>query len=173
MNRVQNGSSKHWHAIYVRSRHEKKTNELLKKKCIETSLPLITVTRQWSDRWKQVEIPLFTGYIFVIIDEKQGRIPILSTPGVVKFVSFNGLPSVVPERQMYWLSQMLAEGGNLRRETTFPNGSAVEVVFGPLLGLQGVVKKARSGTRLVVWFDAIMQGISVELDSACLDPVGQ
>ena len=163
--------NKSWYAIYVRSRHEKSVHAELQQKGIESSLPLTIVTRQWSDRRKKVEVPLFRGYVFVKIDIKNEKLPVLTTTGVVKFVTFNNLTVPIPEDQMYWLQQMIASDLLLSQEQDFPIGTEIDVMFGPLKGLRGRVKQKNSETRLVVWFDAIMQGVSVEIDPTWLTPV--
>ena len=163
--------SKSWYALYVKSRHEKSVHSELQQKGIESSLPLTIITRQWSDRRKKVEVPLFRGYVFVKIDIKNEKLPVLTTSGVVKFVIFNNVTVPIPEDQMYWLQQMIASDLLLSQEQDFPVGTEIDVMFGPLKGLRGRVKQKNSETRLVVWFDAIMQGVSVEIDPTWLTPV--
>ena len=163
--------SKSWYALYVKNRHEKCVHSELQQKGIESSLPLTIVTRQWSDRRKKVEVPLFRGYVFVKIDIKNEKLPVLTTTGVVKFVTFNNVTVPIPEDQMYWLQQMIASDLLLSQEQDFPIGTEIDVMFGPLKGLRGRVKQKNSETRLVVWFDAIMQGVSVEIDPTWLTPV--
>ena len=87
-NNYSSTPSKNWYAIYVRSRHEKYVYSELQQKGIESSLPLVTQTRQWSDRKKKVEVPLFRGYVFVNIDISKDKMNVLQTDGVVKFVTF-------------------------------------------------------------------------------------
>ena len=99
---------RNWFAIYVKSRHEKCVHAELQQKGIESSLPLMNVTRQWSDRRKKVEVPLFRGYVFVRIDISKEKFDVLQTDGVVKFVTFNNVTVPIPEDQMYWLQQMIA-----------------------------------------------------------------
>ena len=163
--------SKSWYALYVKSRHEKCVHSELHQKGIESSLPLTIVTRQWSDRRKKVEVPLFRGYVFVKIDIKNEKLPVLTTSGVVKFVTFNNVTVSIPEDQMYWLQQMIASDLLLSQEQDFPVGTEIDVMFGPLKGLRGRVKQKNSKTKLIVWFDAIMQGVSVEIDPTWLTPV--
>ncbi|MBT4280988.1 MAG: UpxY family transcription antiterminator [Candidatus Marinimicrobia bacterium] len=162
--------TKKWYAIYVRSRHEKVIDSELRLKGIESSLPLMTTIRQWSDRRKKVEVPLFRGYLFVKIELKTEKLSVLQTNGVVKFVDFNRNVVIIPEQQMYWLNQMVDSKLGLHPEQNLPIGSEVDVLVGPLRGLRGRVKQKNSRTRLVVWIDSIMQGVSVELDLACLSP---
>lgn len=172
MSEIPGSDGKQWYALQVRSRHEKSVNRLLQNRGIESSLPQVAVTREWSDRSKVLRVPLFTGYVFVRADLEQDRIPILTTPGIVRFVSFNGEPAPIPGNQMFWLFQILTEYGQIQPEPDLISGSRVEVVSGPLRGLQGVVWKDSSSSRLSVWFDVIMQGLSVEIDPACLAPAG-
>ena len=157
-----------WYAIYVKSRHEKSIHSELQQKGIEASLPLISVTRQWSDRKKKIEAPLFRSYVFVNIDISKDKLNVLQTDGVVKFVTFCNKTVSIPEEQMYWLDQILMSELQLEREQEIPIGAEVDVMFGPLKGLRGRVKRKNTITKLVVWFDSIMQGVSVEIDPAYL-----
>lgn len=163
--------NKKWFAIYVKSRHEKCVHQELCDKGIESSLPLMTVTRQWSDRKKKVEVPLFRSYVFVNIDISKEKFGVLQTDGVVKFVTFCNKTVSIPEVQMFWLDQLLLSDLSIENVQEFPVGTEVDVMFGPLKGLRGRVKTKNSSTKLVVWFDSIMQGVSVEIDPALLSEV--
>ena len=167
-NNYSSTPSKNWYAIYVRSRHEKYVYSELQQKGIESSLPLVTQTRQWSDRKKKVEVPLFRGYVFVNIDISKDKMNVLQTDGVVKFVTFCNKTVSIPSEQMYWLDQLVISKLDLEHETDFPSGTDVDVLFGPLKGLQGRVIQKNSKSRFVVWFDTIMQGVSVEINPAFL-----
>jgi len=135
---------------------------MLKEKYIKSSLPMVTVYRQWSDRKKRVEVPLFRGYVFVNIDIQYERLNVLQTDGVVKFISFGGKIVTIPEEQMYWMDRLI-DTSNIEHEQVLPVGTNVEVKYGPFKGLSGQVKQKQSETRIVVWFDAIMQGVSVDI----------
>ena len=161
-------SQNKWFAIYVKSRHEKSVYQELCDKGIKSSLPVMTQTHQWSDRKKKVEVPLFRGYVFVKIDISKDKLHVLQTDGVVKFVTFCNKTVSIPEEQMYWLDQILMSELQLEREQEIPIGAEVDVLFGPLKGLRGRVKRKNTITNLVVWFDSIMQGVSVEIDPAYL-----
>lgn len=65
MNQVKSGIEKKWLVFYTKSRAEKKTLEYLLKFGFNAWLPTHKVLRQWSDRKKKVEVPLFNSYIFV------------------------------------------------------------------------------------------------------------
>ena len=90
---------RHWHALYVRSRSEKKVLSQLEEMGVEAYLPLVTKVKQWSDRRMKVQEPLFRSYVFVFSNEKE-YIPILNVYGVVKFVTFERKAVIVPENQI-------------------------------------------------------------------------
>jgi transcription antitermination factor NusG len=92
--------SHRWYVLYLRSRYEKRVHEELQRRGIESFLPTIMEVRQWSDRKKKVEMPLFPGYDFVRIDLKE-RVRVLEVDGVVKFVSIgDSRPVPVPDKQI-------------------------------------------------------------------------
>jgi transcription antitermination factor NusG len=157
-----------WYAVNVRSRHEKTVHSEFGKKGIESSLPLLSVTRQWSDRIKEIEVPWFNGYIFVKIDLNIQRFVVLETPGVVKFIPQNKNPISIPESQLYWLQKLISHGTSPMREFQIPVGSPIKILYGPFRGCDGWIKQKRSKTRIIVWLNSIMQGVSVEFESHML-----
>jgi hypothetical protein len=50
--------------------------------------------RQWSDRKKKVQIPMFPSYIFAHTNESE-RYQLLMDPGVLNFVFWLGKPAIV------------------------------------------------------------------------------
>jgi len=86
-----------WHAIYTCSRHEKSVSRQLREKQIDCFLPLYRSVRRWKDRRKELELPLFPGYVFVHIDDED-RLRVLQSPGVTYFVSCSGRPAVIEDR---------------------------------------------------------------------------
>ncbi len=155
---------KEWYAVYVRSRHEKTVYQSLIEQQIETSLPLIKQIRQWSDRKKKIEVPLFRGYVFVRIDLSKDKFIVLETDGVVRYVGINWKPSIIRSEQMYWLQSMVDQSDTVQHEDTIPIGNKVKVVVGPFRGMEGTVTKHKNKTRLVVIVDAIMQAVSIEIN---------
>jgi transcription antitermination factor NusG len=159
-----------WYAIYTKPRHEKKVHAQLNEKEIQTFLPLITRKRQWKDRKKTVEMPLFSSYLFVEFDYKY-RFDVLETDGVVKIINFNGVPAVVPEWQIESLKQMLTFPKTLQLENFIRPGEIVEVIEGPMLGMRGTVVNRKNSNRLVISIEGIMQSVSVEVDEYVLKKV--
>ena len=97
---------KKWFALYTKPRHEFKALEQLNEIEVETYLPTITVTKQWSDRKKKVTEPLFKSYIFIYSTELQ-RNNALTREAVIKTIYFNGKPAVIPEQEMESIKKML------------------------------------------------------------------
>ncbi len=167
-------NEKHWHALYVRSRSEKKVMSQLEDMGIQTYLPLITVIRQWSDRRKKVEEPLFKSYVFVFSDDKQ-YIPILSVYGVVKFVTFDHEAVVVPENQILAIKKFVTEYERgeefkIHNDMELKAGQKVRIINGPLKGLEGRLDTIRNKRHLIVYIDVVGQYIPVHVPRAKVEP---
>lgn len=88
-----------WYAAYTLPRHEKAVADRLISQKIEPYLPLYSAMRCWNHRQVEVELPLFPGYVFVKM-LLEDRIRILSRPGIIRLVSFNGHPAVLPDEEI-------------------------------------------------------------------------
>ena len=162
---------KSWYAINVKSRHEKCVHGELKEKNIESSLPMTSVIRQWSDRKKKVEVPLFRGYIFINIDIECEKLNVLQTDGVVKFVGIRNNPSRIPDEQIHWIHMMVEYTATVRNEKEIPVGQKVHVTTGLFKGIEGVVMRAGNRSRLVILIESIMHPISIEINPNYLDKI--
>src|ERR1700685_1832256 len=74
--------SNEWFAFRVRPRHEKQVSLALREKGFTEFLPLYKSRRQWADRTKGVEMPLFPGYIFCST-RRSSIVAALKTSGLV------------------------------------------------------------------------------------------
>ena len=111
---------------------------------------------------------MFRGYVFVKINLNIDKLNVLQTPGIVKFVHFNNKIPAIPEEQIFWLDALLSSESEINYESQYQPGVEVEVITGPFKGLKGNVIKSKSAFRVALWIDIIMQGVSVEIDSADL-----
>jgi transcription antitermination factor NusG len=66
---------------------------------IEHFVPSERRLSQWSDRKKQIEVPLFAGYCFAKFSSSD-RLPVLQSHGVVRVVGANGRPESIPEDEI-------------------------------------------------------------------------
>ncbi len=88
-----------WFALQVRTRWESSTESLLSGKGFETFLPKYNNRVRRNGRMKDVEAPLFPGYVFCRFDA-QDRLPILITPGVISVVSRGRLPIPLEDSEL-------------------------------------------------------------------------
>ncbi len=155
-----------WFALFVRSRHEKSVQRILDYKGYQTSVPLQKCrhVRRCGSNWEN-EKPLISGYVFVRHDP-QNRFRIVTTPGILHIVGFGGQPSAIPVEEIQAL-QRIAASPFPAGECIYPGiGDAVKLVGGPLTGLEGIVTRERSATRLVVNVPMLQRSVAVEIDVA-------
>jgi len=166
---------KHWYALYVKSRAEKKVLTQLEDKGIEAFLPLVTRIKQWSDRKKKVEEPLFKSYVFVHSTEKE-RYSVLSTYGVVKFVTFEHKAVVVPDNQIIAIKRYIddfEEEENTLKNTELKEGQMVRIIAGPMMGLIGRLQSVKSKKHLIVYIETVGQYISVSIPRTKIEPIAE
>jgi len=156
-----------WCAVYVITRHEKAVADHMARRSVECFLPLYHSVRNWKNRRAHVELPLFPSYLFIRISVAE-RIRALEVPGVVHIVSFRGMPVAVPDEQIEALRMAL----QLRRSEPYPYlaaGGRIRIKVGPLQGLEGVVVRHNSRTRIIVSVDFIQRSTAVELSPGDLE----
>ncbi len=131
--------SRKWLAIYSRPRWEKKVNQLLLEKGIESYCPLNKVRRKWSDRMKVVEEPLFKSYVFVKVKDED-RTEVRMTPGVINFVYWEGQPAVIKEKEINAIRRFLNEYENVEvQPMDLQVHQRVKITMGPLMDHEGEV----------------------------------
>ncbi len=128
-----------WLAIYTRPRWEKKVNELLKGKGVESYCPLNKVRRKWSDRIKIIEEPLFKSYVFVKLSDAD-RTRVRMTDGVINFVYWNRKPAVIRQSEINAIKRFLNEYENVEvHPMEFRQHQRVMITAGPLMDQVGSV----------------------------------
>ena len=172
---MESHDQRYWHALYVRSRAEKKVLWQLEDNGFTAYLPLVTQLKQWSDRKKKVEEPLFKSYVFVFSNERE-YIPILNLYGVVKFVTFERKAVVVPENQILAIKKFVSdyergEEFKMMNEEELKVGQKVRIINGPMKGLTGTLKNIGNKRHLIVYIDVVGQSIPVHIPRAKVEPV--
>lgn len=160
-----------WYATYTRSNHEKRAAEQLEQRAIQHFLPSYATVRRWKDRRKRLELPLFPGYVFVRIP-LQERLRVLSIPGVVRLVGFDGRPAALPDAEIETLRMVLARRLRVAPYPYLSAGRKVRITRGPLEGMEGVLVRQKGQVRLVISLDLIRQSALVEVDSCDVEPLG-
>lgn len=167
-------SESHWYACYTRARHEKQVEQLLRQRGFESFLPLIPRVRQWKDRKKLVEFPLFPSYVFgrFTLKELHG---VLTTPGVSTVVRASGYPTPIPEHDIEnvrLFARAIAETGVEPEQRPYlVEGQWVKVLEGPFEGVEGIVIEQRGRKRVLVGVEAIGQGLEIDIDARLLKPI--
>lgn len=161
-----------WYALYTRSRFEKKLLVELTGRSIEVFLPMREVLSRWKDRKKRVWFPLFPGYIFVHhVDTPANRYRVLNVPGAVHFVGFNGQTVPIPDEQIEGVRRFLESDLSVDPYPYIKLGRLVEVIAGPLKGIQGKLVQKKGRFRFVIQVDLIRQAVSVEIDASDVRPI--
>lgn len=162
-----------WYAIYVKSRHEGVAYGQLQKKGVESYLPLVMKSRQWKDRRKMVEFPLFPGYLFVRVSPVPSEfVNVLKAKGVVSLIcGEQGSPLPVPDREIDSLKIMMENGSNVDIYPSLKEGVRVMVRKGPLKGACGVIISKEGGYMLVVNIDILGRSIGVKVCAEDIDTV--
>ncbi|SFV31406.1 UpxY family transcription antiterminator [Thermoflavifilum thermophilum] len=164
-------TSKHWYAVYTRPRWEKKIVAQFQLRQIEHYCPLQKTRRQWSDRMKIVEEPLFRSYVFVRICLLQEQTAVRMVPGVINFVYWNGKPAVVRDEEILTIKRFLRDYTEVRAYPLQP-GQKVRIIDGVMMDQEGVVEKVQ-GRKVYVVLDSIGYALVAEFNQSSLEPVDE
>lgn len=130
-----------WYVIYVRSQHEKKVVEALAQMQIEHFCPFVEEVRQWSDRKKTVQVPLFKSYVFVKLPERDRNL-VFRIAGVVRYVFWLGQPAKVREAEIEtikkWLNDDTVERITLER---YVPGRVVKIKSGVFAEQEAIIRQ--------------------------------
>ncbi|MFY9805025.1 MAG: UpxY family transcription antiterminator [Candidatus Acidiferrales bacterium] len=161
-----------WFAIQTWPRHEKRVVAELSEKGVSVFLPLSSEKRQWSDRWRLVELPLFPQYAFVRIPPKSdARIPILRTAGVTGFVGKRGVGLPIPDREIAGIRMVLAQGIPFHHHSFLNVGKRIRIRGGSLDGVEGILTAINSDETLVVSVELIQRSLAIQIAGFAVEPV--
>jgi transcription antitermination factor NusG len=160
-----------WYALTVPYQHERQTEKALQSKGLETMVPVYRSRRQWSDRVKDVEMPLFAGYVLCHFDLAH-RIPVMDTPGVAKIVGFGGTPAALEDSEIAAIQRIVGSKLPLAPWPYLEAGDRVRVEHGPMRGLEGTLLRARDSLHLVIHVDLLQRSIAVQVEREAVVPIG-
>lgn len=167
---TEQAGDRQWFALQTRSRHEKVVRDELIKRDIENFLPLMTRLRQWTDRKKKIEFPLFSGYCFARF-AFETRLPVLQSTGVVRIIGSDGRPEPIPAEEIESLMIVMNNRAGYDLHPYLKEGMAVEVIRGPLQGVKGRLVRHSRHCRVVISISLIQQAVVVEIDAANIAPI--
>ena len=161
-----------WFAVQTRPRHEKKVARELLGKSVCNFLPLLLEKHSWSDRQREVQVPLFPGYVFVRLqDDLDGRIPVLRTMGVVGFVGGRGLGSAIPDDQIQAIQSVLDAKVPVGPYPFLKIGQMVRIIGGSLDGVKGIIAGKNGDASLVISIEMIQRSIAIRVAGYRVEPV--
>jgi len=165
---IDNGMK--WYALQVHNRKEGHIAAQLAGQGIECFLPTYKSLRKWSDRMKEVELPLFPSYLFSRFDF-QNRRSVVMTPGVLQVVGNGRIAIPVPEEEIAAIKTAVSSGIPHQPWPYIEIGEKVRVTYGTLSGLEGLLVNFKGNHRVVVSVSLLQRSVAMEVDLAWLTPV--
>jgi transcription antitermination factor NusG len=141
-----------WYAVHTRSQYEKSVCEGLSLRGYESFLPLYRARRKWSDRYQDVDIPLFPGYVFCRLNINN-RLPVLIVPGVIRFIGTGKIPIPIDEHEINAV------------------GQSVSIEEGPLQNVTGILTEINGADQLVVSISLLQRSVAVSIPREWIRPV--
>ena len=161
-----------WYAIHTRARHERMVITRLTHQAITTYLPVTTEVRQWSDRRKLVEAPLFSCYAFVKIRcEPEIQAKVAHTDGVLGFVGSCGGPVPIPDLEIANIQTVLNGAVSYTPYPFLKIGQRVRVRGGSLDGIEGLLVARNGNDTLVISVEPIQRSLAVNINGYTFEPV--
>ena len=159
-----------WFAVQTRTTHEKRVASLLAYQEYECFLPLYNCRRCWSDRIKEVQLPLFPSYVFCRFNV-HARGPILKTPSVIGIAGIAGKPVAVDDHEIAAIQRINGSGLPVVPHPFLRVGQRVRIEGGPLVGFEGIIEDMRRRNRLIVSVSLLQRSVAVAIDSGWVTPI--
>lgn len=164
-------SSRKWHVIVARAIHYKKAAEILERLGFSFYIPVQRQLHYWSDRKKWIDVPILNPYIFLFTDESERKL-IFQTCNFFHFLNWAGKLATAKEEEIEKLKILCGCSSNIKMEQhSIKKGDLVEVITGPLSGMNGYTLQENGRHRFLVQISSLGQFASVEIDSNCLKTV--
>src|SRR5208283_1103991 len=167
---AQNTVRADWYAVRVRSNFEEIAANGLTAKGHTVFLPTYKDRRRWSDRTKEIQVPLFGGYVFCQL-QPSNTLPVLTTPGVIDIVSFGRELAVVDEGELEAVRAILRASLGARPWPYLESGRRVLIREGPLRGVEGIVLETLGALTLVVSISLLCRSVSVKVERGWVEPL--
>ncbi len=163
---------KKWYAVYTKPRWEKKIDSVLIRKGITSWCPTQKIQKQWKDRKKVIEEPLFKSYVFVNVDFVPERLNVLMTDGVLNFVHYLGKPAVIRDEEVLAIKKFLNEKDvkiEIISSEGFKPDTKVRITHGVFMDNEGKVLRGNK-KKVYVQLQSLGQLMVVEFPTEYLEP---
>jgi transcriptional antiterminator RfaH len=156
-----------WWVLHTRPRAEKS----LARRCLRHDLAyfLPQHRRQWRHRGRPFasHVPLFPGYLFLYGDGAS-RLAALETKLVARCIPVEDQAGL--HADLARVHRLIVSEAPLTPEERLGPGDLVDIVAGPLAGLQGKVLRKGKQLKLLVEVQFLQRGVSAEVESWMLRP---
>ena len=153
-----------WYGVRVRAKSESQVSNALSARGFKAFLPTQHVRRRWSDRVKNVEVPLFPGYLFCRFRPEE-RVRVLEAPAVIQIVGIGATPIPISDSEIQDIRTMVDSHLTLTPWPYLHTGQHVHIERGPLAGIDGIVTQAQDGnSRVVVSIALLQRSIATEIE---------
>jgi transcription antitermination factor NusG len=158
-----------WRVLYTKPRAEKKAFESLSKKGYRVYLPCVTVVRQWSDRKKKIQEPLFRSYLFIFCKANQVGEAVADT-SIAGAVRFDGVAAIVRGEEMETIRRVEAGKDEVAVvDQKLIAGQQVLIKGGSLKGLSGILTEFRGSQRVAIEIKSLGCNLLVEVPAASIE----
>ena len=161
-----------WFALRVRNQFENRVAAVLSGKGYEWFLPEYKSRRVWSDRIKEIQLPLFPGYVFCRFDPHR-RLPIVTIPGFVSIVGAGKSPIPIDDAEIAGIQAAVRSDLPSQPWPFLQIGQRVRINYGPLCDLEGILLDFRGQSRLVLSVTLLQRSVAVNMDAAWVTPIPQ
>jgi len=153
-----------WYVIQTKAGDEGRAEINLSHQGIETFLPLYKVHQFNFGRVVEKKKPLFPNYLFARFDLSIHYYKVKWTRGVSRIVGFGDSPSPVPEEVIKAIKNRIGKDNLIELDDHWQEGDRVQVISGPLKGLQGLFQKRLSDReRVRILLDMLGIGVVVQI----------
>jgi transcription antitermination factor NusG len=163
-------TAKNWYVVYTRPKCEKKVAGLLRTGHVEAYCPVVKERKQWSDRKKTIEEPLFPSYVFVCA-ALQDITLIKQVPGVVNLVYWMNKPAVVREEEIAAIKNFILDYKKITLEKAAVNiNEKVRIISGPFMNKEGNVVEIKHKT-IKVYLPSLGYNLVAEFEKSAIQLV--
>lgn len=160
-----------WYALTVKHQHEVAARSALEFRGFEALAPTYRTRRRWSDRVKEIDLPLFAGYLFCRFAFTE-RMMVTDTPGVARVVEFGGAPVEVSEVEIASIRAVMDSKLPVRPWPYLKPGDRVRMAHGPLRGVEGtLLREDRQRLQLVIGVEMLQRSLAVEVEANMVTPL--
>jgi transcription antitermination factor NusG len=104
---------------------------------------------------------------------KERRLEVVTTPGIVSILSFNGEPATIPESEIESVRKAIEWGNRVEPHPFLRRGDRVRVVSGPLQGHEGILVRKKNLYWLVLSVEIMERSAAVEVEVSAVERVGR